>query len=322
MTKKMHFLDFERAIQDVVERTAEVKALAEEGRTDLPEKNLDEELDRLEIKEKRVTRSIYRELSPMQKVQVARHPNRPHPKAYMDAIIKDFIPLAGDRRFGDDKTILAGIGTFEGQSVAVIGTRKGTNTASRMKYNFGMPKPEGYRKALRIMDMAEKFNMPLITFVDTPGAFPGIDAEARGQAEAIAACIEKSLSLNVPVITFITGEGGSGGALAIAVANEVYMLEHSIYSVISPEGCASILWKEASKDTIPLAAEALKLTAQDLHKHGIIDGIIKEPVGAAHRDIPLATARVKQQLKSSLASLNKEENLKEHRYQKFITMTR
>lgn len=322
MSKNMHFLDFERAIQDVMERTQEVKALAKEGRTDLPEKNLDEELTRLEVKEKRVTRMIYRNLSPMQKVQIARHPNRPHPKKYIDEIITDFIPLAGDRRYADDKTMLAGIGIFNGKSVAVLGTRKGTDTASRVKYNFGMPKPDGYRKAMRIMDMAEKFNMPLITFVDTPGAFPGIEAEARGQAEAIAACIEKLLSLKVPVITFITGEGGSGGALAIAVANHVYMLEHSIYSVISPEGCASILWKEANKDTIPLAADSLKLTAQDLSKLNIIDGIIKEPVGAAHRDIKLITGRVKRQIKLSLKELSQEENIQEHRYQKFIQMTR
>jgi acetyl-CoA carboxylase carboxyl transferase subunit alpha len=322
MEKNMQFLDFERAIQDVVERREEVKTLAEEGRTDLPEKNLAEELERLEIKEKRVTRMIYRDLNPFKKVQIARHPNRPHPKAYIDTIITDFIPLAGDRRFADDKTILAGIGKFNGQGVAVIGTRKGNNTSSRMKYNFGMPKPEGYRKALRIMDMAEKFKLPLITFVDTPGAFPGIDAEARGQAEAIASCIEKLLSLNVPVITFVTGEGGSGGALAIAVANHVYMLEHSIYSVISPEGCASILWKEATKETIPLAAGALKLTAQDLSKLGIIDGIVKEPVGAAHRDVSLTIGRVKRQIKLSLTELAKEKNIKEHRYQKFIAMTR
>ena len=192
MEKNIHFLDFERAIQDVVERTEEVKALAQDGRTDLPEKNLDAELERLEIKEKRVTRMIYRDLNAMQKVQIARHPNRPHPKTYIDSIITNFIPLAGDRRFADDKTILAGIGTFNGQSVAVIGTRKGTDTASRVKYNFGMPKPDGYRNAMRIMDMAEKFNMPLITFVDTPGAFPGIEAEARGQAEAIAACTQRT----------------------------------------------------------------------------------------------------------------------------------
>ncbi len=322
MENNIHFLDFERAIQDVVERTEEVRQLAKDGRTDLPEKNLEEEIERLEIKEKRVTRMIYRDLSPMQKVQVARHPNRPQPKSYIDAIITDFTPLAGDRRFADDKTILAGIGKFNGKSVAVIGTRKGTTTATRVKFNFGMPKPEGYRKAMRIMDMAEKFNMPLITFVDTPGAFPGIEAEARGQAEAIAASIEKLLSLSVPVITFITGEGGSGGALAIAVANQVYMLEHSIYSVISPEGCASILWKEATKETIPLAANALNLTAQNLLKLEVIDGVIKEPVGAAHKDVNLITKKVSKQIKEALADLAKEKDLKQHRYNKFISMTR
>ena len=294
------FLDFEQSVIDVVERRHDMEARL--GTTE-PEQRpaLEAELVRLQVKEKRVLRLLYRNLEPWQKTQVARHPKRPHASHYIAALIEDFIPIAGDRRFAEDPAMIAGIGTFRGVPVAVMGTEKGDNTNERVRCNFGMPKPEGYRKAMRLMDLAHRFKLPVLTFVDTPGAFPGVEAEARGQAEAIAACIQQALTLDVPIISVITGEGGSGGALAVATADLVLMLEHSIYSVISPEGCASILWRD--RKAAEQAATALKLTAQDLEKMKVIDRVIKEPVGGAQRNHSLTFKRVSRALEQELATL-------------------
>lgn len=318
MTKE-HFLDFETPLLDISKRLGELQAL-EGTEKELPVKDLDEEINRLHIKEKSIMRRLYRNLTPWQKVQVSRHPHRPHAKDYIKNLITDFEFLAGDRLYAEDKAMISGIGRFLGKSVVVLGIEKGKNTKERVTYNFGMPKPEGYRKAQRLMDMAEKFKLPIITFVDTPGAFPGIEAEERGQSEAIASSIEKLLTLNVPVISVITGEGGSGGALAIAVADKVLMLEHSVYSVISPEGCASILWRDARK--ADMAADALKLTAKDLDKFNIIDGIIKEPVGGAQRDTGLVMKRVSEAVAKALADIEKVGASKANRREKFINLTR
>jgi len=321
MSANEHYLDFEKPILEVISRIRELKDLQAEGRNDLPEKNLDDEIDRLEIKEKTVTRRLYRNLSPWQKVQVARHPQRPHAKEFIEGLIDNFIPLAGDRCFAEDKALIAGMGLFNGQSVLVLGTEKGGNTQERVKHNFGMPKPEGYRKAKRIMDMAEKFQLPIITFVDTPGAFPGIDAEERGQSEAIASCIEKLLTLNVPIVSVVIGEGGSGGALAIAVADRILMLQHGIYSVISPEGCASILWRDAA--SAEQAATALKITSKDLSKMHIVDEVITEPVGGAHRDHALTFKRTSRAIADALTEIKKgKEGNPKMRRQKFLKLTR
>ncbi len=298
------FLDFEGAILDVTTRVADLRREVADGKR--PAADLAAEITRLEIKEKRVTRLLYRNLDPWQKTQVCRHAARPHARHYAHGLLTDFTPLAGDRLFAEDKAMLSGVGRFRGQPVVVLGTEKGATTKERMEHNFGMPKPEGYRKARRLMEFADTFNLPLLTFVDTPGAFPGIDAEARGQAEAIASCIETLLRINVPVISVVTGEGGSGGALAIAVADRVLMLEHSIYSVISPEGCASILWRD--KAAAPQAATALKLTAQDLLGLKVIDGIVREPVGGAHRDPALAVRRVGDALAAALADVQAQKS--------------
>lgn len=297
-----NYLDFEKEALSVAQRRIELEKQNAEGK--LPKKmKIEAERLRLDVKEKRLVRHMYRALTPWQKTLVARHGQRPHARDYIEHLIEGFQPLAGDRRFSDDAAMIAGLGYFNGQAVAVLGTEKGSNTKDRVKHNFGMPKPDGYRKAERIMLMADKFNLPLITFVDTPGAFPGVEAEARGQAEAIAKCIETSLNLNVPVVSVITGEGGSGGALAIATADKVLMLEHSIYSVISPEGCAAILWKDSA--SAPQAAEALKLTAQHLQELKVIDGIIKEPVGGAHRDHDLTFKRTAAAIQDALQALKR-----------------
>ena len=274
-------LDFEKTIVEIEEKINHLRQIA-------PEKDLDisKEVKRLEKKLKTHTEEIYRNLTPWQKAQIARHPSRPHCLDYINAIVQDFTLLCGDRRFADDKAVVGGIGKFEDIPVVIIGLEKGNDLESRIKYNFGMAKPEGYRKAQRLMDMAERFKLPVIAFVDTAGAYPGVDAEARGQAEAIASSIEKCLKIKTPIISTIIGEGGSGGAIALAVADKVIMLEHSIYSVISPEGCASILWRSAEKTKE--ATEALHLTAQDLKRLGIIDEIVAEPLGGAHRN-PLQT---------------------------------
>ncbi len=321
MTQDRQFLDFERPIADIHARITELETMHAAGET-IPEKDIEAEIERLKVKEARVSRLLFRSLTPHQTVQIARHPDRPHACDYIKNLITDFIPLAGDRLFGEDEAVIAGIGKLKatGQAIAILGIDKGKTTSQRMARNFGMPKPEGYRKGQRIMAMAEKFQLPLICFVDTPGAYPGVEAEARGQGEAIAMCIEKLLCLNTPVVSIITGEGGSGGALAFSVADKVMMLENSIYSVISPEGCASILWKEATKDTIAKASDALKLTAKDLDKLGIVDNVIKEPVGGAHRDQTLTLERVETAIQAAIAEILPIKDRLNHRRDKFLAM--
>ena len=275
----MHeFLDFEAPVAELEGKIAELRNLAQGD----AKVSIADDVKSLEKKATKILADLYQGLTPWQKAQVARHPSRPHALNYIETLITDFVPLAGDRKFAEDEAVVGGIGRFEGQAVLVIGQEKGSDTASRLKHNFGMAKPEGYRKAVRLMEMADKFGLPVITFVDTSGAYPGVDAEERGQAEAIARSTDCCLSLGVPLISVIIGEGGSGGAIAIATANAVVMLEHAIYSVISPEGAASILWRDParSKD----AAVALKITAQDLKKFGVIDEIVAEPLGGAHRN--------------------------------------
>jgi acetyl-CoA carboxylase carboxyl transferase subunit alpha len=271
------YLDFEKPIAELETRVAELRETASSGSIDL-----DAEIGRLESKASKLLRDTYSRLTPWQKAQVARHPDRPHFKDYVAGLADDFLPLAGDRAFGEDSAILGGFARVDGRRVMLIGHEKGDDTASRLRHNFGMAKPEGYRKAIRLMQLAERFGMPVVTLVDTPGAFPGVQAEERGQAEAIARSTEQSLALRVPMVAVIVGEGGSGGAVAIAAANRVLMFEHAVYSVISPEGCASILWRTADKAAD--AAEAMKITAADLHGLGVVDRLIPEPLGGAHRD--------------------------------------
>src|SRR5213075_2797903 len=281
-----HFLDFERPIAELEGKIDELRHLSADSGL-----NIAEEVGRLEAQAERLLRQSYARLTPWQKVQVARHPDRPHASRYIAALITDFVPLAGDRAFGEDAAIIGGIGRFRGSSVLALGTEKGADTESRVKHNFGMARPEGYRKARRLMRLAERFDLPVLTFVDTAGAYPGIDAEARGQSEAIARAIETCLDIAVPLIATIIGEGGSGGAVALAAGNRVLMLEHAIYSVISPEGCASILWRDA--EHAQEAAEALRLTAQDLQALGVIDRIVPEPLGGAQRDPDAAIGSLK-----------------------------
>ena len=271
-----HYLEFERPIADLEAKIEELSALAANGT------NLDDELKALRDRTQRLRRETYSKLEPWQKTQVARHPERPHFVDYVNGLIEDFVELRGDRKFGDDQAIVGGLGRFRSQAVVVMGHEKGHDTATRLKHNFGMARPEGYRKAVRLMDMAEQFGLPVLTFVDTAGAYPGIGAEERGQAEAIARSTERGLTLKVPVIATVTGEGGSGGAIAIAAANRVLILEHSIYSVISPEGAASILWKDGARAKD--AADRMKITAPDLLQLGIVDRIVTEPAGGAHAD--------------------------------------
>jgi len=271
-----HYLEFERPIADLEAKIEELSALAANGT------NLDDELKVLRERTQRLRRETYAHLEPWQKTQVARHPERPHFVDYINGLIEDFVELRGDRKFGDDQAIVGGLGRFRGQAVVVMGHEKGHDTATRLKHNFGMARPEGYRKAVRLMDMAERFGLPVLSFVDTAGAYPGIGAEERGQAEAIARSTERGLTLKVPVIATVTGEGGSGGAIAIAAANRVLILEHSIYSVISPEGAASILWKDGARAKD--AADRMKITAPDLLQLGIVDRVVPEPAGGAHAD--------------------------------------
>ncbi|PIZ33363.1 MAG: acetyl-CoA carboxylase carboxyl transferase subunit alpha [Alphaproteobacteria bacterium CG_4_10_14_0_8_um_filter_37_21] len=307
------FLDFEKNVAELNGKIEELRLMANSKNI-----NVAEEVMKLERKSEKALTKIYAELTPWQKVQVARHQQRPKFFDYLNTLFTDFMPLAGDRVFGNDHALIGGMARFKGKSVVVIGQQKGTDTESRLHHNFGMPRPEGYRKAKRLMELANQFNMPILTFVDTAGAYPGLDAEERGQAEAIARCIETSFNLTVPLISCIIGEGGSGGAIAIASANSVFMLEHSIYSVISPEGCASILWKSAQRTKD--AANALKLTAQDLQKHKIIDAIIPEPLGGAHRNISLMTERTRDVISSKLNDLSQlsGQKLKQMRRQRFI----
>ena len=272
------YLDFEKPIAELESKVAELKALAAEQRS----VSIEEELAKLEAKAREALEETYAELTPWQKTQVARHPDRPHFRHYIDGLVQDFTPLSGDRSFAEDQAILGGIGRLSGRSVMVVGHEKGSDTEGRIRHNFGMARPEGYRKAVRLMDMADRFSLPVVSLVDTAGAYPGIGAEERGQAEAIARSTDCCLSLGVPIISVIIGEGGSGGAVAIATANRIYMLEHAIYTVASPEAAASILWRDSTRAQD--AATNMKITAQDLLKLGVVDGIIPEPVGGAHRD--------------------------------------
>ena len=307
-----HFLAFEKQIADLEGKIEELRHLS--SSSDI---NIAEEIGKLQVTVSEKLKSTYSQLNAWQKVLVSRHPQRPHFQDIIKNLFEDYIPLSGDRNFSDDSALTGGTAFFRGRSVIAIGIDKGKNTQDRINKNFGMARPEGYRKAERLMELANKFSMPVLMFVDTAGAYPGKGAEQRGQAEAIAKCIQKSLEINVPSISIITGEGGSGGAVALAVANNTLMLEHAIYSVISPEGCSSILWRSSEK--ADQAAEALKLTAQDMKRFGIIDEIIPEPIGGAHRD-PLFTIKsigdvIEKRLKELLL-LNKEEliKLKEKKY--------
>jgi acetyl-CoA carboxylase carboxyl transferase subunit alpha len=312
----MHnFLDFEKPIAELEGKIEELRHLSDDG-----EINIAEEVAKLQAKADRLLRQSYARLTAWQKTQVARHPDRPRFTDYLENLIEDFAPLAGDRLFAEDRAIIGGIGRFRGFSVVIMGQEKGADTTSRVAHNFGMARPEGYRKAQRLMRLAERFELPVISLVDTSGAYPGVGAEERGQAEAIARCIEISLDLRVPMISVIIGEGGSGGAIAIATANRVLMLEHSVYSVISPEGCASILWR--SGDHAQDAAEALKLTAQDLHKLGVIDDIVPEPLGGAQRGQQQAIEAVGDALERNLNELCRHDGatLRQKRREKFLQM--
>ena len=271
------YLEFEKPIADLETRVAELRDTASSGSIDI-----DTEIAKLESKAEKLLKDTYAKLSPWQKAQVARHPDRPHFKDFAARLADGFLPLAGDRAFGDDQAIIGGLARIDGRRVMLIGHEKGDDTASRLKHNFGMAKPEGYRKAIRLMQLADRFGLPVLTLVDTSGAFPGVQAEERGQAEAIARSTEQCLALSVPLIAVITGEGGSGGAIALAAANRVLMFEHAVYSVISPEGCASILWRTADKAAD--AAEAMRIAASDLKALGVVDRIVEEPLGGAHRD--------------------------------------
>ena len=280
------YLDFEKPIAELERRLTELRETASAGSIDI-----DSEVAKLEAKSDKLLKDTYARLTPWQKSQVARHPDRPHFKDFVAGMIDDFMPLAGDRAFADDPAIIGGLARIGGHKVMLIGHEKGDDTASRLKHNFGMAKPEGYRKAIRLMSLADRFGLPVVTLVDTPGAFPGVQAEERGQAEAIARSTEQCLSLKVPLIAVVVGEGGSGGAVALAAANRVLMFEHAVYSVISPEGCASILWRTSDKAAD--AAEAMKITASDLRALGVADRIIDEPLGGAHRDPTAAIGSLK-----------------------------
>ena len=291
-------LEFEKPVADLETKIAELRAAA----GDTGDVDISKELERLEAKSAKLLASTYASLTPWQKTQVARHPLRPHFRDYVEHGFDHFMPLGGDRRYGDDRAIMGGLATVRGRKVMLIGHEKGNDTESRLAHNFGMGKPEGYRKAIRLMEMADRFVLPVVTLVDTSGAFPGIEAEERGQAEAIARSTEACLALGVPMVAVIVGEGGSGGAVALASAERVLMFEHAVYSVISPEGCASILWRTADK--APQAAEAMKLTAEDLLGLGVIDRIVPEPMGGAHRDPDAAITSLADTIAEELAALD------------------
>jgi acetyl-CoA carboxylase carboxyl transferase subunit alpha len=312
------YLDFEKPVAEIEAKLDELRAV------EAPESAaaIGEEIGRLEAKARQVLQEIYENLTPWQKTQVARHPERPRCLDYVSALITDFIPIAGDRKFGEDEAIVSGFGRFRGESVCVIGHEKGSTTEDRLKHNFGMARPEGYRKAVRLMEMADRFGIPVISLVDTAGAYPGIGAEERGQAEAIARSTETCLNLGVPNVAVILGEGGSGGAIAIATANRVLMLEHAIYSVISPEGAASILWRDTSK--AQEAATSMKITAQDMVRFGVIDSVVLEPTGGAHRDPAAAIAATAEAIANALAELKplSREAVRKQRRDKFLAMGR
>ena len=312
----MHnFLDFEKPIAELEGKIEELRHLTGSGGV-----NIADEVARLQGKVEKLLVQVYTKLTPWQKTQVARHHDRPHAVDYIEGLIEDFTPRAGDRQFAEDPAVIGGLGRFKGASVVVIGNEKGSGTDGRLKHNFGMARPEGYRKAQRLMKLADNFHLPVITLIDTPGAYPGVDAEARGQAEAIARSIEICIGLKVPVVSVIIGEGGSGGAMALAAANKVLMQEHAIYSVISPEGCASILWRDGDK--AEEAAEALKLTAGDLLELGVIDTIIPEPLGGAHRTRQAAIDTVGSAIQDALNELSGLDGgvLKSRRRDKFLEM--
>ena len=311
------YLEFEKPVAELESKIEELRKLSEPG-----ELNIAEEVARLTEKADRQIRVTYSKLTPWQKTQVARHPERPHALDYIAGLITDYVPLAGDRAFADDAAVVGGIGRFEGRPVMVIGTERGRDTDSRLKHNFGMARPEGYRKARRLIELAGRFRLPLLTFVDTAGAFPGIDAEARGQAEAIARCIDACLSAPVPVVATIIGEGGSGGAIALAAGDQVIMLEHAVYCVISPEGASSILWRDAAQ--APAAAEALRITADDLRHLRIVDRCVPEPLGGAHRDPAASVAAVGAVLAEVLPPLLQTDPaaLLARRRERFLSMGR
>ena len=312
----MNYLEFEKPRAEIEGKAEELRALARSNK----EMDVEKEAAALDRKADALLKDLYKDLTPWRKCQVARHPDRPHCKDYIDALFTEYTPLAGDRNFADDHAVMGGLARFNDQPVVVIGHEKGNDTKSRIERNFGMARPEGYRKAIRLMDMAHRFGLPVVTLVDTPGAYPGKGAEERGQAEAIARSTEKCLQIGVPLISLVIGEGGSGGAVAFATANRIAMLEHSVYSVISPEGCASILWKDAEK--MREAAEALRLTAQDLQKLGVIDRIIKEPLGGAQRGRKETIEAVGKALETMLKELagKKPDLLVKERRQKFLDM--
>jgi acetyl-CoA carboxylase carboxyl transferase subunit alpha len=312
-----HFLEFEKPVAELESKIEELRKMSEADGL-----NIAEEVAKLTEKTDRQLRATYAKLTPWQKTQVARHPDRPQAGDYLRGLITDFTPLAGDRAFGDDAAVIGGLGRFRGRSVVVLGTEKGSDTESRVEHNFGMARPEGYRKARRLIELAGRFGLPVLTFVDTSGAFPGIDAEARGQAEAIARSIEACLEAPVPVVASIIGEGGSGGAIALAAGDTVLMLEHAVYSVISPEGCAAILWKDAAQ--APAAADALKLTAEDLKRLGLIDAVVAEPLGGAHRDAAATIAALGEAVAAALLPLLALDAaaLKARRRDKFLDMGR
>jgi acetyl-CoA carboxylase carboxyl transferase subunit alpha len=312
-----HFLDFEKPLAELESKIEELRQMSEPDGM-----NIAEEVSRLTEKADRQLRTTYAKLTPWQKTQVARHPDRPKALSYVQRLIEDWTPLAGDRAFADDAAIIGGLGRFHGHAVAVLGTEKGTDTETRVLRNFGMARPEGYRKARRLIELAGRFSLPILTFVDTAGAFPGIDAEARGQAEAIARSIEACVEAPVPIVATIIGEGGSGGAIALAAGDRVLMLEHAIYSVISPEGCASILWRDAAQASV--AAEAMKLTAEDLRALGLIDAIVPEPLGGAHRTPEEAIDAVGEAINSALEPLLALDpaGLRTRRREKFLAMGR
>ena len=309
------FLGFENSIAELEGKMEELRHL-----NDIGDIKIADEVSKLQARIERALQQTYSKLSSWQKVQVARHPNRPHCVNFIDGLIDEFTLLAGDRAYAEDAAIMGGIGRFCGRSVVVIGQEKGNDTETRVKHNFGMARPEGYRKAMRLMELAQRFDIPIVTFVDTPGAYPGLGAEERGQAEAIARSIEKCLSLTVPIVSVVIGEGGSGGAIAIAAANRVLMMEYAIYSVISPEGCASILWRSA--DHAEEAAEALKMTANDLLELKVIDAIIPEPLGAAHRSGPDAIRAVGDAIEECIRDLDGLDGmtLRSQRRERFLTL--
>jgi acetyl-CoA carboxylase carboxyl transferase subunit alpha len=312
-----HFLDFEKPIAELEGQIEELRRKTDESGIDVAD-----EVGRLRDKVEATLRATYAKLTPWQKTQVARHPERPKCAAYIRGLIEDFTPLAGDRAYADDAAVLGGMGRFRGRAVMVLGTEKGTDTETRVIHNFGMARPEGYRKARRLIELAGRFGLPILSFVDTAGAFPGIEAEARGQAEAIARSIEAGLAAPVPFVATIIGEGGSGGAIALAAADRVLMLEHAVYSVISPEGCASILWRDATQAAT--AAEAMKMTAEDMKRLMLVDGIIPEPLGGAHRDQEALIARVGERVAEALEPLTALDGatLRQRRREKFLEMGR